>query len=54
MGYDLCAQTSMEEKERFLDAAAKEQWIVVFEHDAQTPAARIELSSDGKYRALLF
>lgn len=39
MGYDLCAKTSMEEKAKFLEQAIAEEWIVVFEHDAHTPAA---------------
>lgn len=49
MGYDLCAETSMDEKAKFLEQAAKEQWLVVFEHDVDTPAARIQKDDKGRF-----
>ena len=49
MGYDLCAETSMREKEHFLDRAVRENWTVVFEHDRDTPAARIIKDDKGRY-----
>jgi len=48
MGYDMCAETAMNEKEKFLEQAVKENWLVVFEHDAETPAARIR-KENGRF-----
>ncbi|MCR4317872.1 MAG: MBL fold metallo-hydrolase [Planctomycetes bacterium] len=42
MGYDIQPLVILEEKERFLKQAAKEDWILFFEHDFSVPAARIE------------
>ena len=41
MGYDICTQTLLEEKQAFLEKAAAESWIVVFEHDPAVSAGRI-------------
>ena len=41
MGYDICATTVMEEKQRMLDATVEEDAILVFEHDIQVAAARL-------------
>lgn len=49
MGYDLCAETSMLEKERFLKGAVEENWIVVFEHDPDIAAATVVRDSSGRY-----
>jgi glyoxylase-like metal-dependent hydrolase (beta-lactamase superfamily II) len=51
MGYDLCAATTMREKDAFLSEAARSGWWVVFDHDAETPAVRVEKDSKGNYRA---
>lgn len=50
MGYDMFPITTLQHKETFLPRAAEEGWVVVFEHDPDTPLARI--TSDGrKYKA---
>lgn len=48
MGYDMCAETAMAEKERFVRVAAEGNWIVVFEHDPNVQAGRIVLDERGK------
>lgn len=48
MGYDMCARTAMEEKAGFLQQAAAENWIVVFEHDPEIAAGRIRLDERGR------
>lgn len=49
MGYDLNAEKSMSEKENFLRQAAAHKWIVLFEHDPETPAVRIGQDEKGRY-----
>ena len=49
MGYDACAATLMKEKEVFLSKAIKENAIVFFEHDAETPAGRIHINAKGQH-----
>jgi glyoxylase-like metal-dependent hydrolase (beta-lactamase superfamily II) len=41
MGYDLDPLRCIEEKKQFLARAIAEQWLVVFPHDHQVPAARL-------------
>jgi glyoxylase-like metal-dependent hydrolase (beta-lactamase superfamily II) len=41
MGYDLCARTLMEEKERLFAAAREEGATLILEHDATVAAARL-------------
>ena len=41
MGYDLYPLTTLENKKKWLPQAAAEGWLGVFEHDADTPFARI-------------
>lgn len=41
MGYDMCARTVMEEKERMVDAAREEEATLLFEHDPTVAAARL-------------
>jgi len=48
MGYDMCAERSMEEKARFLDEAVAGGWIVVFEHDPDLAAARLAFDERGR------
>lgn len=50
MGYDMCAQTAMAEKEAFLNRAIAGRWIVVFEHDPELGAARLEWDDRGRPR----
>jgi glyoxylase-like metal-dependent hydrolase (beta-lactamase superfamily II) len=49
MGYDMCVDTLLEEKDAFLRQAVEQGWIVVFEHDRQVPAARLTRGKDGKF-----
>ncbi len=46
MGYDVEPLVSLETKRRILKQALEEDWLLIFEHDATTPWARI--SHDGK------
>ncbi|MDR3688038.1 MAG: MBL fold metallo-hydrolase [Fimbriimonas sp.] len=48
MGYDICAERSMQEKQEFLARAIEESWIVVFEHDPVVAAARLSLDERGR------
>jgi len=48
MGYDMCVEKLLEEKQEFLETAARERWTVVFEHDHKVPAARIG-KKDGRF-----
>jgi glyoxylase-like metal-dependent hydrolase (beta-lactamase superfamily II) len=41
MGYDMCARTLMEEKERLFAAAREEEAVLLFEHDATVAAATL-------------
>lgn len=49
MAYDTCAERSMAEKESFLSRAVDQQWVVVFAHDADTPAATIGRDGEGRF-----
>jgi hypothetical protein len=49
MGYDICAGTVLEEKEKILSQIAAEGSIVVFEHDPDTVAATIMKNEKGHY-----
>ena len=46
MGYDLEPLVTLETKRRLLERAAKEEWLVIFEHDATTAWGRV--GHDGK------
>ena len=48
MGYDICAERSMQEKQAFLTRAIAESWIVVFAHDPVVGAARLSLDERGQ------
>ena len=51
MGYDVEPLVTLETKRRVLTRASKEGWLLVFEHDAETPWTKI--THDGKaFRAL--
>ena len=47
MGYDLQPLVTLEEKRRILTQAAAENWILVFEHDPEITACRIEATDKG-------
>lgn len=49
MGYDMCVETLLSEKEDFLRRAVENDWLVVFEHDPDVPAARIRLDARGHF-----
>lgn len=49
MGYDLCAERSMNEKEMFLARAVQDEWIVVFEHDSEVSAGVIGRDQKGRF-----
>ena len=49
MGYDICAGTLLNEKAEFLERAEKGNWIVVFEHDRDTPAATVGRDKNGHF-----
>ena len=49
MAYDLQPVVSMEEKVRILEQAAREDWILFFEHDADVAACRVE-EERGRFR----
>ena len=51
MAYDVEPLQTLREKERVLTRAAEEGWTVVFEHDPETAAARIERTEKG-FRAV--
>jgi glyoxylase-like metal-dependent hydrolase (beta-lactamase superfamily II) len=46
MGYDVEPLVTLETKRLMLNRAAREEWLVIFEHDAAVAASRIR--SDGK------
>lgn len=47
MGYDNYPLTTIREKKHWLERASREQWIVVFEHDAFVAAGTITHSDKG-------
>ena len=47
MGYDISAETLLQEKQDFLSRAVAHHWIVVFEHDPDVPAARLKMDEKG-------
>jgi glyoxylase-like metal-dependent hydrolase (beta-lactamase superfamily II) len=52
MGYDVCAETLLSEKELFLERARTENALVCFQHDADTCAARVTLNARGHYEVV--
>jgi len=49
MGYDMCAETLLAEKEDFLQRAVKGNWVVVFAHDPDIPAAKVKIDEKGRF-----
>jgi glyoxylase-like metal-dependent hydrolase (beta-lactamase superfamily II) len=47
MGYDLYPMDILETKKRILEQAVKEHWLLIFEHDPETPFAYI-VEKEGK------
>ncbi len=50
MGYDLEPLVTLATKRRILPEAARDGWLLVFEHDEEMPAATLE-EKDGRLRA---
>jgi glyoxylase-like metal-dependent hydrolase (beta-lactamase superfamily II) len=51
MGFDLFPVTTMETTRRWLERAAAERWLCVFQHDPEVPMARLVAERPGRYRA---
>ncbi len=49
MGYDICVQTILQEKEDFLSRAVSNKWIVVFQHDPQISAGIVGRDERGHF-----
>jgi glyoxylase-like metal-dependent hydrolase (beta-lactamase superfamily II) len=49
MGYDICAESLLEEKDALLSRAVAESWILVFGHDPDVPAGRVTRDEKGHY-----
>ena len=47
MGYDTRPLLTLDEKAAFLNRAAAENWILVFEHDAQHEACTVQRTERG-------
>ena len=47
IGYDTRPLLTIEEKGLFLDVAAKEEWVLFFEHDAQNACCTVERTEKG-------
>jgi len=52
MSYDLYPLQTLEEKKRWLPRAAAGRWLGIFEHDADTPLARVVEERPGRFRAV--
>lgn len=48
MGYDLFPLTTMETRRRVYRRAIDEDWLILFEHDVESPLGRLE-TQDGKF-----
>lgn len=48
MGYDMCAETAMEEKEAFVQRAVEGDWTVVFQHDPVVAVAKVSVDERGR------
>jgi glyoxylase-like metal-dependent hydrolase (beta-lactamase superfamily II) len=49
MGYDICAETLLGEKDALLRRAVEEDWILAFGHDPDVTAGRVGLDDKGHY-----
>ncbi len=48
MGYDLCAETTLKEKQSFTEKAVANDWLVAFGHDVETAAVRLGFKDNGR------
>jgi glyoxylase-like metal-dependent hydrolase (beta-lactamase superfamily II) len=51
MGYDLYPLETMANKQSWLPRAAEEGWLCIFEHDPETPLARLREQRPGRFEA---
>jgi hypothetical protein len=51
MGYDMCAETILKEKQEFMERAIAPGVTVCFQHDQSVAFARIVRSERGGYEA---
>jgi glyoxylase-like metal-dependent hydrolase (beta-lactamase superfamily II) len=51
MGYDLAPYETMTRKQPLIEQAAREGWIIVWDHDPDIAIGRI-VEEDGRYRAV--
>ena len=49
MGYDVCAETLLTEKQIFLERVRSENALLSFQHDAETAAAHVIMTDRGQY-----
>lgn len=49
MGYDICAETLLTEKQIFLERVRSENALLSFQHDADTAAAHVIMTDRGQY-----
>jgi glyoxylase-like metal-dependent hydrolase (beta-lactamase superfamily II) len=49
MGYDVCAETLLTEKQAFLERVRTERALLSFQHDADTAVAHVTMSDRGQY-----
>jgi glyoxylase-like metal-dependent hydrolase (beta-lactamase superfamily II) len=49
MGYDICAETVLKEKEDFLNNALQNNWQIIFEHDCDTEAGFVAKDEKGSW-----
>ncbi len=52
MAYDLYPTVTLDTKKRILPKAAREGWTLFFQHDPETPAARIEETKPLRFKLL--
>ncbi len=50
MGYDLYPLLTLDNKKKWLPRAAEGNWLCIFEHDADTPLARLASDRPGRFR----
>jgi hypothetical protein len=48
MGYDLYPLTTLENKKKWISQAVREEWLVIFGHEARTPAGYLR-ERQGKF-----
>ncbi len=48
MGYDVCAETLLTEKQTFLERVRSENALLSFQHDADTAAAHVVMTDRGQ------